>query len=187
MNKSIFRNESTCRVPVLDYGKRMLFTLGPGEERFLPDGNLMDNPFERFEEIVFLQGGAARVRESGGWEPPRGWCTEFLNLGPHQTESMKVDDEYSVFFRSIPRTLLMPYSDANIFFEKITWLPSTQVTRHWDDPGRFYEFQTSKVEKTLRPQFHVELIKAEIAAEATKKSEGISDRRLKEVLEEVKC
>ncbi len=182
--KTIFRNETANRVPILDYGKRMLFALKPGEERSLPDGAL-GNPYDRFSEITYCQDKTVRLRGNPDWRPPEGWVTEFENRGPNQAECIRVDDTYEWFYRFIPRILSMSLNDANVFFARIVWSVGVERTRHWDDPNRFCEFQVSKVEKTLRPPADVERIKAEIDKAAVAASHSTSDRQLRAALGQV--
>ena len=177
--ETIFKNQTNFRKAVLDYGNKMIFVLLPGEERPLPDGTHTENPYERFKEIIFNQDGSATAVQNSKWKPPEGWCTEFVNNGPAETEKIQVGGEYHSFFRNIPRTLSMSLNDPHIFFSRIEWVPSTVVLNHWSDHNKTVEIVVSEIKRTLRPKKELDEILAEIEAAASKPAKSEAERRLK--------
>jgi hypothetical protein len=181
-----FRNQTAHRVPVLDYSKRLLFTILPGETRFLPDGSLQDDDFDQWSEIIFQVDGSVKLKSNRNWVRPEGWCTVFENQGFHSVEGYKVLDEYFYFFRGIPRTLAMPLDSPDVFFEKIIFVPATQTVPHWADGRKTFEFQTSKIEKIQRSEMDCARIKAELARSAIETSVNESDRHLERLTKGLK-
>jgi len=180
-------NRSTFRKTILDYGGKMIMILWPGKERPLPNGKHMENCFERFREIIFNQDGSAIAIQNSKWKEPEGWCTEFVNNGPAETERIQVGGEYFSFFRNIPRTLSMPLNDSNIFFSKIEWVPSVVVLNHWSgESGKTFEIVVSDIKRTLRPKKELDEILAEIQAAASKPAKSEAERRLKLATGEIK-